>query len=91
MLDELPVDVLGDGLSYPGHVNLCQCFGYYAFFVQIVILRQGTAAELRVRVDVLNKVLTELVGRTSPADSELAGLVPIGATFTIAPLWVGAA
>lgn len=44
MLDELPVDVLGDGLSYPGHVNLCQCFGHYAFFVQIVIFRQGTIA-----------------------------------------------
>ena len=30
-------------------------------------------AELRVRVDMLNKVLAELVGRTALADSEMAG------------------
>ena len=36
-----------------------------------------TVAELRVRVDVLNKVLTELVGRTVRADSEEAGLLQI--------------
>ena len=34
-------------------------------------------AELRVRVDVLNKVLAELVGRAAPADSESAGLLRI--------------
>jgi hypothetical protein len=34
-----------------------------------------TVAELRVRLDVLNKVLTELVGRITPADSEEAGLL----------------
>ena len=33
--------------------------------------------ELRVRVEVLNKVLVELVGRTIPADSEVAGLLRI--------------
>ena len=36
-----------------------------------------TVAELRVRLDVLNKVLTELVGRTVRADSETAGLLRI--------------
>jgi hypothetical protein len=36
-----------------------------------------TVAELRVRLDVLNKVLTELVGRTVRADSEEAGLLRI--------------
>jgi hypothetical protein len=36
-----------------------------------------TVAELRVRVDVLNKVLSELVGRTAPADSDLAGLLRV--------------
>lgn len=38
-----------------------------------------TVAELRVRLDVLNKVLTELVGRTAPADSEIAGKVRLAA------------
>ena len=33
--------------------------------------------ELRVRVDVLNKVLAELVGRTTRPDSEEAGLLRI--------------
>jgi len=33
--------------------------------------------ELRVRVDVLNKVLTELVGRTTRPDSEEAGLLRV--------------
>ena len=33
--------------------------------------------ELRVRLDVLNKVLTELVDRTVRADSEEAGLLRI--------------
>jgi hypothetical protein len=37
----------------------------------------STVAELRVRVEVLNKVLTELVGRTVPADSELAGFLRV--------------
>ena len=36
-----------------------------------------TVAELRVRLDVLNKVLTELVDRTVPVDSEEAGLLRI--------------
>jgi len=36
-----------------------------------------TVAELRVRLDVLNKVLAELVGRIAPAESELAGLLRI--------------
>jgi hypothetical protein len=36
-----------------------------------------TVAELRVRLDVLNKVLTELVSRTVRADSEEAGLLRI--------------
>ena len=36
-----------------------------------------TVAELRVRLDVLNKVLTELVGRTNRPDSEEAGLLRI--------------
>ena len=36
-----------------------------------------TVAELRVRLDVLNKVLTELVSRTARADSEEAGLLRI--------------
>ena len=36
-----------------------------------------TVAELRVRLDVLNKVLTELVGRTTRPDSEEAGLLRI--------------
>ena len=36
-----------------------------------------TVEELRVRLDVLNKVLTELVGRTTPVDSEEAGLLRI--------------
>jgi len=36
-----------------------------------------TVAELRVRLDVLNKVLTELVGRTTRPDSEKAGLLQI--------------
>jgi hypothetical protein len=36
-----------------------------------------TVTELRVRVDVLNKVLTELVGRTAPDDSELAGFLRV--------------
>ena len=36
-----------------------------------------TVAELRVRVDILNKVLAELVGRTAPAESETAGLLRV--------------
>ena len=36
-----------------------------------------TVAELRVRLDVLNKVLTELESRTVRADSEEAGLLRI--------------
>ena len=36
-----------------------------------------TVAELRVRLDVLNKVLTELVGRTARSESEEAGLLRI--------------
>ena len=36
-----------------------------------------TVAELRVRLDVLNKILTELVDRITPADSEEAGLLRI--------------
>ena len=36
-----------------------------------------SVAELRVRVDVLNKVLADLVDRTVPADSEVAGLLRI--------------
>ena len=36
-----------------------------------------TVAELRVRLDVLKKVLIELVGRTVPAESEEAGLLRI--------------
>ena len=36
-----------------------------------------TVAELRVRLDVLNRVLTELVDRTVPVDSEEAGLLRI--------------
>ena len=35
-------------------------------------------AELGVRVGILNKVLTGLVGRTAPADSEMAGLLRLG-------------
>ena len=34
-------------------------------------------AELRVRLDVLNKILTDLVGRTTRPDSEEAGLLRI--------------
>ena len=36
-----------------------------------------TVAELRVRLDVLNKVLTELVSRTVRSESEEAGLLRI--------------
>ncbi len=36
-----------------------------------------TVAELRVRLDVLNKVLIELISRTVRADSEEAGLLRI--------------
>ena len=36
-----------------------------------------TVAEPRVRLDVLNRVLTELVSRTVRADSEEAGLLRI--------------
>jgi len=36
-----------------------------------------TVAELRVRLDVLNKVPTELVGRTTRLDSEETGLLRI--------------
>ena len=36
-----------------------------------------TIAELRVRLDVLNRILTELVDRTVRADSEEAGLLRI--------------
>jgi len=34
-----------------------------------------TVAVLRVRVDILNKVLADLVGCTAPAESETAGLL----------------
>ena len=36
-----------------------------------------TVAELRVRLDVVNNILTELVGRTVPVESEEAGLLRI--------------
>jgi len=41
-----------------------------------------TVAELRVRLDVLNKVLAELVGRTARPDSEEAGLLRIALEHT---------
>lgn len=38
---------------------------------------KSTVAELRVRVDVLNNVLGELVGHVALADSEAAGLLRV--------------
>jgi len=39
------------------------------------LLAVQTASKRSVRVDILNKVLADLVGRTAPAKSETAGLL----------------
>ncbi len=40
-----------------------------------IVIPGHVAAELRVRADVLRRVLTELIGRTAPAESEVAGML----------------
>ena len=39
------------------------------------VLPGHVAAELRVRANVLRRVLTELIDRTAPAESEVAGML----------------
>lgn len=40
-----------------------------------VVIPSHVAAELRVRANVLRRVLTEFIDRTAPTESELAGML----------------